>query len=83
MGGQPGNYHALDYISYSAAKQAVAALNNPWDAYASVVGLDGAGEASLEARARIRSGGQSVLDLVQQRIEQLRRCRSAAPTGRS
>jgi hypothetical protein len=71
--GKPGHYHALDYISYSAAGQAVAALNNPWDAYASVVGLDGAGEGSAEARARILTRRQSVLDLVQQRLEQLRR----------
>jgi hypothetical protein len=71
--GKPGKYQSLDYISYSAAGQAVSALNNPWDAYASVVGLDGTSEGSAEARARILERRQSVLDLVQQRLEGLRR----------
>ncbi|MEO8178538.1 MAG: DUF1552 domain-containing protein [Deltaproteobacteria bacterium] len=71
--GKPGHYHALDYISYSAAGQAVAALNNPWDAYASVLGLDRASEGSAEARTRILLRRQSVLDLIHDRIEQLRR----------
>ncbi|MEY4548917.1 MAG: hypothetical protein RL685_5112 [Pseudomonadota bacterium] len=70
--GKPGNYHSLDYASYRAAGQAVAALNNPWDAYTSVIGLSGAEEGSAEARARIRERRQSVLDLVQGRMERLR-----------
>ncbi|HVZ30870.1 MAG TPA: DUF1552 domain-containing protein, partial [Polyangiaceae bacterium] len=71
--GKPGHYHALDYISYSAPGQAVAALNNPWDAYAALLGLDGGSEGSPEARERIQQRRQSVLDLLQGRLERLRR----------
>ena len=70
--GKPGNYKMLDYISYSDAGQAVAGINNPWDAYATLMGLNGGGDASDEARARILERRQSVLDLVEGRIEQLR-----------
>jgi len=71
--GKPGNYKSLDYISYSAPGQAVAAINNPWDAYVTLMGLDSSGPQSAEARARLRERRQSVLDLVQGRLEQLRR----------
>jgi hypothetical protein len=70
--GKPGNYKSLDYISYSAPGQAVAAINNPWDAYATVMGLDGDDSQSAEARARVLQRRQSVLDLVVGRLEQLR-----------
>jgi Protein of unknown function (DUF1552) len=69
--GKPGNYKSLDYISYSAPGRAVAAINNPWDAYASLLGMNGAGDESEEARARILQRRQSVLDLVHGRLEQL------------
>jgi hypothetical protein len=38
--GRPGNFGGLDYISYRAAGQAIAAVNNPWDAYASLMSLN-------------------------------------------
>jgi hypothetical protein len=70
--GKPGNYKSLDYISYSAPGQAVAGINNPWDAYATLMGLNGDGAESAEARARILERRQSVLDLVHGRLERLR-----------
>ena len=71
--GKPGNYKMLDYISYSAPGRAVAGINNPWDAYATLMGIGGASEGSAEARARILEQRKSVLDLVQGRLERLRR----------
>ncbi len=73
--GKPGHYRALDYISYSAPGQAVAALNNPWDAYSALIGVSGVAGESEEVRLRIKERRQSVLDLVEGRIEQLRRLR--------
>jgi hypothetical protein len=69
--GKPGNYKSLDYISYSAPGRAVAGINNPWDAYASVVGMDDSSAQSAEARERVLHRRQSVLDLVHGRLEQL------------
>jgi uncharacterized protein DUF1552 len=71
--GKPGHYKSLDYISYSAPGHAVAGINNPWDAYASLIGLDAGSEQSAETKARILDRRQSVLDLVQARLERLRR----------
>jgi uncharacterized protein DUF1552 len=70
--GKPGNYKSLDYISYSAPGQAVAGINNPWDAYAALIGLNANEAEPAEARAQILSRRQSVLDLVQGRLERLR-----------
>jgi hypothetical protein len=69
--GKPGNYKSLDYISYSAPGRAVAGINNPWNAYATTLGMDGESAESAEARARILRRRQSVLDLVHGRLEQL------------
>jgi hypothetical protein len=69
--GKPGNYKSLDYISYSSAGRAVAAINNPWDAYATTLGMNGSSAESAEARERILHRRQSVLDLVHGRLEQL------------
>ncbi|HWO11483.1 MAG TPA: DUF1552 domain-containing protein [Polyangiaceae bacterium] len=71
--GKPGNYKMLDYISYSAPGRAVAGINNPWDAYAALMGIAGNDAGSAEARARILEERKSVLDLVQGRLERLRR----------
>ena len=71
--GKPGNYKMLDYISYSAPGRAVAGINNPWDAYAALMGIGGNDPGSAEARARILEERKSVLDLVAGRIERLRR----------
>jgi hypothetical protein len=76
--GKPGNYKMLDYISYSAPGRAVAGINNPWDAYAAMIGIAGNDAGSAEARARILEERKSVLDLVQGRLDRLRRL----PLGR-
>jgi hypothetical protein len=73
--GKPDHYKTLDYISYSAARQPVAAINDPWQAYTALTGIDGAGPSSAEARARILERRQSVLDLVQDRMQRLRELR--------
>lgn len=71
--GRPGNSGGLDYISYSGAGRAIAAINNPWDAYASLVSLNTVTDQSAEARDRILAKRQSVLDLVQTQFDRLRR----------
>jgi hypothetical protein len=72
MVGRPAGFAGLDYVSYSGPGQAIAAVNNPWDAYASLVALNGTSADSDEARARITRKRQSVLDLVQTQFERLR-----------
>lgn len=73
MAGRLGNYYGLDYISYTGAGQAVAAINNPWHAYASFVNLGGADPGAAEAEARIRARRESVLDLVSAEFDDLKR----------
>jgi hypothetical protein len=70
--GRPGNSGGLDYISYSGPGQAIAAINNPWDAYASLVSLNSVTDQSAEARDRILLKRQSVLDLVSTQFDRLR-----------
>ncbi len=72
MVGRPGGFAGLDYISYSGAGQAIAAVNNPWNAYASLVSLNTVTDQSAEARARILLKRQSVLDLVETQFGRLR-----------
>ncbi|MEY2934791.1 MAG: hypothetical protein RL033_5540 [Pseudomonadota bacterium] len=71
--GRPGNSGGLDYISYRGPGQAIAAVNNPWDAYASLMSLNTVTTDSAEARARILQKRQSVLDLVSTQFDRLRR----------
>jgi hypothetical protein len=72
MVGRPGGFAGLDYISYSGPNQAIAAVNNPWDAYAALVSLNTVTSDSAEARDRIQRKRQSVLDLVQGQFNRLR-----------
>ncbi|HKO92014.1 MAG TPA: DUF1552 domain-containing protein [Polyangiaceae bacterium] len=71
--GRPGNTAGYDYISYRAAGQAIQAVNNPWDAYATLMSLNTVTGDSDEARARILQKRQSVLDLVQTQFDRLKR----------
>lgn len=73
MVGRPAGVAGYDYISYSGPGQAIAAVNNPWDAYASLVSLNTVGIGdSEEARDRILRKRQSVLDLVRTQFERVR-----------
>ena len=73
MVGRPAGFAGLDYISYSGPNQAIAAVNNPWNAYASLVSLNTVTDQSAEAVERIRQKRQSVLDLVETQFSRLRR----------
>ncbi|HEY3496519.1 MAG TPA: DUF1552 domain-containing protein [Polyangiaceae bacterium] len=73
MVGRRGNYKGMDYISYTGAGQAVAALNNPWNAYSEFMNLGGTAPGAGEAELRVRERRQSVLDLVQQDFDDLKR----------
>jgi hypothetical protein len=72
MVGRPNGVAGYDYISYSGPRQAIQAVNNPWDAYASLVSLNSVTDQSAEARDRILRQRQSVLDLVRTQFERLR-----------
>ena len=72
MVGRPAGVAGLDYVSYSGSSQAIAAVNNPWDAYASLVALNGSTSDSAEARARVQRKRESVLDLVRTQFDRLR-----------
>ena len=71
--GRRGNYKGMDYISYTGSQQAVAALNNPWNAYSAFMNLGSTAPGGGEAEARVRERRQSVLDLVQQDFDDLKR----------
>jgi hypothetical protein len=73
MVGRPNGFAGLDYISYSGPGQAIAAVNNPWNAYASLVSLNTVTNQSDEARDRILLRRESVLDLVRTQFDRLRR----------
>lgn len=73
MVGRPGGYKGLDYISYRGAGEAVHAINNPWNAYADFMNLNGVDDGASEAQARITQRRQSVLDLVRDQFEDLKR----------
>jgi hypothetical protein len=73
MVGRRGNYKGMDYISYTAAGQAVAGINNPWNAYAEFMNLNDSDPEAAAARMRILQRRQSVLDLVQTQFEDLKR----------
>ena len=70
--GKPDHYKTLDYISYSAARQPVAAINDPWQAFTALSGLDRQNAGSAQARARVLERRESVLDLVHERMQRLR-----------
>jgi hypothetical protein len=73
MVGRRGNYKGLDYISYSAGGQAVAAVNNPWNAYSEFMNLNSTDPDAGAAQTRILQRRQSVLDLVQTQFDDLKR----------
>ncbi len=72
MVGYSAAYKGLDYISYSGPGQAVQAINNPWTAYKQFMNL-GASSDSAEAEMRIAARRQSVLDLVSEQFDDLKR----------
>ena len=73
MVGRRGNYRGLDYVSYTGAGQAVAAVNNPWNAYSEFMNLGSSDPDAGAAQARILQRRQSVLDLVQTQFDDLKR----------
>jgi hypothetical protein len=73
MAGRRSGYKGLDYISYTGAGEAVAALNNPWNAYADFMNLNGGDPGTNEAAMRILARRQSVLDLVEDQMSDLKR----------
>jgi len=73
MVGRASRNRGLDYLSYSGAGRAVAGINNPWNAYAELVNLNGGGAEAGEAVRRIAERRQSVLDLVNEQFADLKR----------
>jgi len=73
MVGRRGGYKGLDYISYTGPLNAVAAINNPWDAYADFMNLNSTDPATIAAQERITQRRQSVLDLVSAQMDDLKR----------
>jgi len=72
MVGYPGGHKSLDYISYSGPGNAVQAINNPWTAYKQFMNL-GVSSGSAEAEERIRKRRESVLDLVKEQFDDLKK----------
>lgn len=72
MVGRAGGMGGLNYINYSGAGQAVAAINNPWNAYADFMNLNSGEADAAEAQARIAARRESVLDLVSDQFESLK-----------
>ena len=72
MVGRAARYRGLDFSSYSASGTAVAAINNPWNAYAEFMNLNNDGADAGEAAARVAARRESVLDLVRDQFETLR-----------
>jgi hypothetical protein len=73
MVGRRGNYKGMDYVSYTAAGQAVAGINNPWNAYSEFMNLNSSDPDAAAAQMRIRQRRQSVLDLVSTQFDDLKR----------
>lgn len=73
MAGRRGQYRGLDYSSYSGPLQAIAGINNPWNAYSEFINLNRDDMASEEATARLLQRRESVLDLVQTQFDDLQR----------
>jgi hypothetical protein len=73
MVGRPGGYKGLDFVSYSSAGRAVAAINNPWTAYSSFMNLSNATPDASAATDKVKRRRQSVLDLVRDEFDALKR----------
>jgi hypothetical protein len=71
MVGRRGGYQGLDYISYTGAGQAVAAVTNPWNAYSEFMGLGAEGGAPAVENL-VNTRRQSVLDLVTEQFDELK-----------
>jgi hypothetical protein len=72
MVGRPGGYKGLDFVAYSEAGRAVAALNNPWNAYSQFINLNNTSADAPAADDRIGRRRQSVLDLVRDQFADLK-----------
>jgi hypothetical protein len=72
MVGYSGGFRGLDYVSYSGPGSAVQAINNPWTAYKQFMNL-GASMGSMEMAMRIAERRQSVLDVVTEQFNDLKR----------
>jgi hypothetical protein len=70
--GNVGN-SGLAYSSYSGAGNAIAGINNPWNAYADFMNLGGTAMGGSDAADRILRRRQSVLDLVSDQFDDLKR----------
>jgi hypothetical protein len=77
--GRLSEYKGLDYISYRGPADAVAGIDNPWNAYADFMNLGGTPNAPSEASDRVLRRRQSVLDLVGEQFAELKR----APLSRA
>jgi hypothetical protein len=73
MVGRSARSRGTQYISYTGPGQAVAAFNNPWNAYAELVNLTGGDPNAGEATDRITARRESVLDLVNEQFAALKR----------
>lgn len=71
VGGNSGD--GLAYCSYSAPGMAVAGINNPWNAYADFMNLGSSDPGGSEAAERVARRRQSVLDLVSEQFDDLKR----------
>lgn len=71
MVGRNARYRGLDFSSYSGSGAAVAAINNPWNAYAAFMNLNNGEADAAEAAARITARRESVLDLVRDQFDAL------------
>lgn len=69
--GNSGGGNGLSYSNYSSSGQAVAAINNPWNAYADFMNLNGDAADAADAQARVAARRESVLDLVSDQFEDL------------
>ncbi len=74
MVGKRGGYKGLDYISYRGAGDAVAAINNPWNAYADFMELGGSNTGTPVAAMDnlLTTRRQSVLDVVSEQFDSLK-----------
>lgn len=72
MVGKPAGYKGLDYISYRGAGDAVAAVNNPWNAYAEFMNLGGPKPSGSAAENLVSIRRKSVLDVVSQQFSELK-----------
>ncbi|HEY3494600.1 MAG TPA: DUF1552 domain-containing protein [Polyangiaceae bacterium] len=73
--GRGNGSRGLGYISYSGAGRPIAGINNPFNAYADFINLNGGTPTGgdNEAADRILRRRQSVLDLVQDQFDDLKR----------